>query len=65
MGYAKQYMAFYTDGHDCGKFTFYSEHRANSRANDDDAFKEARKRYGTKRALQIWITNVMRWTDGE
>lgn len=65
MGYTKQYMAFYTDWHDNGQFTFYSTHRANSNPNLDDAYAEARKRYGNKRAKAITITNTMRWHDGE
>ena len=54
----KNYIAFYDDGHDFGEFPFTSEHRANSKANIEDAKKAAEKRYGYKRAKVLTIINT-------
>lgn len=51
----KTYIAFYDDGHDFGEFEFESEHRARSAANLADAVKEAKRKYGYKRARCIRI----------
>ena len=45
----------YDDGHDFGVFEFSSTHRANSKANIEDAKAEARSKYGFKRANSIVI----------
>lgn len=52
------YLAIYDDGHDYGEFEFDSEHRANSKANLDDAKKKAISKYGYKRTKQINIIQV-------
>lgn len=52
------YIAFYDDGHDYGEFTFYSSHRANSKANYGDAKKEAQHKFGFKRARCMNITHT-------
>ena len=57
----RKYLADYDDGHDFGTFEFYSEHRANSKANIEDAKSEARKRYGHARAARIEILSTVRW----
>lgn len=54
------YTAYYDDGHDWGTFEFYSSHRANSKANIEDAKRTARNRYGFNRARQIEITCTFR-----
>lgn len=56
----KRYSAFYDNGHDFGEFTFYSSHRANSKANLADARREAAKRWGWRYARAIRITSTVR-----
>ena len=56
----KRYLAFYDNGHDFGEFTFFSTHRANSRANLDDARHEAAKKWGWRYARAIRITSTVR-----
>ena len=51
----RNYIAMYDDGHDFGVFEFISTHRANSKANIEDAKAEARSKYGIKRANSIVI----------
>ena len=45
----RKYIAFYDDGHDFGEIVFFSTHRANSKANIQDAKNEISKRYGNRR----------------
>ena len=52
------YIAFWDDGHDCGEFEFYSTHRANSKANIDDAYSEYLGRYGRSMYRYITITST-------
>ena len=42
----REYRAYWDDGHDRGEFTFYSEHRANSKANLEDARRYMLRTYG-------------------
>lgn len=51
----RNYIAMYDDGHDYGVFEFSSTHRANSKANIEDATIEAKRKYGFKRANSIVI----------
>ena len=53
------YTAFYDDGHDYGSFEFYSSHRANSKANLEDAKRVFRQRHGFNRSRQITITSTI------
>lgn len=52
----RKYRAFYDDGHDSSDVEFYSCHRANSKANIQDAKSEIRKRYGSGRAERVRIS---------
>ena len=52
------YLAIYDDGRGYGEFEFDSEHRANSKANLEDAKKKSISKYGYKRAKQINIIQV-------
>lgn len=47
-----KYLCRADDGHDFFEFEFYSNHRANSKANYEDAKKEYRKKHG-KRNFKI------------
>ena len=49
----RKYLASCDDGHDYFQFEFYSEHRANSKANKEDAVIEARKRYGKHVKIEV------------
>lgn len=52
----RRYIAFY----DFGEFEFYSSHRANSKANIEDAMAHAKWHYGYKRSKQIQIKYTQR-----
>ena len=52
------YRASWDDGHDYGEFEFYSTHRAGSKANLEDAYREYRLSYGRSRRSSIEITSV-------
>lgn len=54
----REYIAYTDDGHDFGEFLFNSEHRANSKANKEDARKEAIRKYGYRRTMQLRITKT-------
>ena len=54
----RDYIAFYTDGHDNGYFEFASDHRAGSKANREDAFEAAANKYGWRRARQLEFTSI-------
>ena len=54
----RSYIAFYDDGHDYGEFDFCSDHRANSKANIEDAKYTALRLYGYNRASRIEITGT-------
>ncbi len=56
----RKYLANTDDGHDYSSFEFYSEHRATSKANLEDAKAEARRKYG-RRAQYMTITSVTRY----
>ncbi len=51
----RRYIAFCDDGHDYNEVEFYSAHRANSKANLEDAKKELERKYGYTRSRQITI----------
>lgn len=55
----RKYIAFYDDGHDFGEIVFFSTHRANSKANIQDAKNEISKRYGNRRAKQVIINSTV------
>ena len=59
----REYIAFYDDGHDFGEFLFYSERRAGSKANKEDARAAAIKIYGYNRAqrIKIFRTELNKW----
>ena len=42
----RMYTATWDDGHDYGEFDYYSEHRAKSKANMQDAYETMWKKYG-------------------
>lgn len=48
----RTYIAIWDDGHDFGDFIFDSCHRANSKANIEDAKVAARRKYG--RISKYW-----------
>ena len=52
MKYEREYIAFCDDGHDYSEFTFYSFHRAGSKANLADAKRTQERRYGYKFATR-------------
>ena len=54
----RTYIAFWDDGHDRGEFEFCSEHRANSKANLEDAQNYYRRKYGYARSKQIEIMST-------
>lgn len=54
----RNYLAFWDDGHDYGEFEFTSYHRANSKANIQDAKDTAISRYGYRRGSQLRITQT-------
>lgn len=54
----RRYEAFYDDGHDYGSFRFWSDHRANSKPNFEDAEAEAKILFGYRRASQMTITST-------
>ena len=56
---SRKYTAYWDDGHDRGEFEFYSDHRANSKANLDDAQREYRSRHGYARFKQIEIMRTV------
>lgn len=45
------YTAYWDDGHDHGEFDFFSEHRADSRANMEDARDESYRKYGYRKTI--------------
>lgn len=57
----KTYLACWDDGHDYGEFEFYSDHRANSKANIADAIETAKRNYGRKRAYAMRIYQTQLW----
>ena len=56
----KKYIVFYDDGHDFGDTTFWSSHRAGSKANERDALEELRSKYGYNRAKRLTIVSIQR-----
>lgn len=54
----RRYVAVYDDGHDFGEFEFWSYHRAGSKENIKDGYKEAARKFGSKRCWKITITYV-------
>lgn len=52
----RKYLAIWDDGHDYGEFEFYSFHRANSKANIEDALKTYRIRYSKYHDIKITNT---------
>lgn len=52
----RRYVAIYDTGHDWGTFKFYSTHRAESKANYEDARRESYKTYGhSKNIVQTYL----------
>lgn len=47
----RQYTATWDNGHEYGEFDFYSEYRANSKANIKDAKEESRRKYGYEKTI--------------
>lgn len=56
----RNYVAFWDDGHDYGELEFLSSHRANSKANMEDAKREMARKYGWKRANAMRIISTER-----
>ena len=54
----RKYMATYDTGHDYGSFEFYSNHRAGSKANLEDAISQARKTMSYSMFKKIKITET-------
>lgn len=54
----RQYIAFYDNGHQEGEFTFYSDHRANSKPNKEDARQTMIRRFG-RRSADYTIKSTM------
>lgn len=55
----RKYIGFWDDGHDRGEIEFYSDHRANSKANLEDARREYRLKHGYARSRQIEIKETV------
>lgn len=53
MGKERKYLASCDDGHDHFQFEFYSEHKANSKANIEDAMNYHNKHYGHHRGMEV------------
>ena len=53
----KQYTASADTGRDYVKFEFWSEHRANSKANFEDAIKHYKKKHGNNSDIKILNTS--------
>ena len=51
----RRYLAEYDDGHDFGKFEYWSDHRNGSAANHYDAEQTFIRHHGLKRFKQITI----------
>lgn len=51
----RRYLASYDEGYDYGTFEFWSDHRANSKANLADAKRKAISTYGYVRAKRMEI----------
>ena len=51
----RKYLCRADDGHDFFEFEFYSKHRANSKANHEDARNEYRSQHG-RRSFKILDT---------
>jgi hypothetical protein len=51
----RRYLASYDEGHDYGTFEFWSDHRANSKANLEDAKRKAISMYGYARGKRMEI----------
>ncbi len=56
----RKYLASTDNGHDYSSFEFYSEHRAGSKANLEDAKAEMRRKFG-RSAAYTRITNISRY----
>ena len=54
----RKYLGKADDGHDYDYFEYYSEHRAYSKPNLQDARMEYMKRRGSKRLHQVEITCI-------
>lgn len=52
----RRYTACWDDGHDVGAFDYYSEHRANSKKNVEDAYSEYHKKFGYSHKVKITDT---------
>lgn len=52
----KRYIAYADNGRDYTEFFFYSDHRANSKANVADAVREYKRKHGHR----ILILSTMR-----
>ena len=54
----RKYRAFYDNGHDTGEFEFCSNHRAGSKANLKDAYRQYHQKYGYSKHNTIKITDI-------
>lgn len=52
----RQYSAYADNGRDYISFEFYSEHRANSKANFEDAIKYYKRQHGRNMKIKIIST---------
>ena len=58
MSIMRHYIAFWNDGHDYGETEFLSTHRANSKANVEDAKAEMMRKFGYKRSRNMNIIST-------
>lgn len=56
----RKYRAFWNNGHDTGEFEFWSNHRAGSKANLKDAYRQYQKKYSYSKNSTIKITDIYR-----
>ena len=61
MGY-KIYIAYYNNGHEYGNFRFYSMHKANSKANIEDAKRNYRIFHSTSNTKFAKINIIISFT---
>lgn len=57
----RTYTAFCDNGHDYFSFEFESEHRANSKANKEDAYYAGKRRLGWSRRFDVKSTELVKY----
>ena len=57
----KRYIASLDNGCDFSSLEFYSEHRAGSKKNREDAIKALRSKYGVNKAHRWDIVKISRY----